>query len=117
MALVVLAAFIQAPFLHIHLHEATQGHPGPFFHLHLKWAHAVSQTPEFQGLNPDDDAQYEGWFRATPTTDSGSIHPAVIAEPFSPAAPEIAGWTVEAPLPAGHDPPGRAPLNSRAPPA
>jgi len=116
LSLAVLIAFLEAPFLHTHQHEATQRHPGPAFHLHLKLTHAASKTHEFRGLDPDDDAQLQSWFSVTPT-DSRYITPALLAEPFSIPVLERGRWAVEAPFETGHDPPFLAPRNPRAPPA
>src|ERR1700674_5373799 len=63
----LLLASLEAPFLHTHQHEATQRHPGAFFHLHVRSAHAVSTGREFRTLDPDEDALYQAWFSATPT--------------------------------------------------
>lgn len=114
--LAVLTAFAEAPFLHTHRHEATAQHPGPFFHLHLKSAHAAGRVPGLQGLNPDDDAQYQHWFSAT-STESVSNIPAIVAEPFVLVVFEQDGWTSEAPLPSSHGPPRFSPRSPRAPPA
>ena len=116
LSLVVFIAFLDAPFLHTHQHEGTQRHPGPVFHLHVKLAHPASKTPEFRGLDPDDDAQLQSWFSVTPT-DSQSIIPALPAEPLSIPVLERSRWAVEAPLQIGHDPPFLSPRNPRAPPA
>jgi hypothetical protein len=112
----VLTAFAQAPFLHTHQHEATAQHPGPFFHFHLKSAHAAGRVPGLQGLDPSDDAQYQRWFSAT-STESISIIPAIAAEPFVRVVLEQDGWTSDAPPPIAHGPPRSSPRNPRAPPA
>jgi hypothetical protein len=107
----VLTVFAQAPFLHTHLHAATAHHPGPFFHLHLKSAQAAGGVPGLQGLDPNDDAQYQRWFSATSTKSISSV-PAIAAELFVQVVIEQFGWTSDAPLPSAHDPP---PLNQRSP--
>jgi hypothetical protein len=114
--LVVLTTFAQAPFLHTHRHAATAQHPGAFFHLHLKPAHAAGRVPGLQGLDPNDDAQYQRWFSAT-STESVSITPIIAAEPFVLVVLEQDGWTTDAPLPSSHDPPPLSPRSPRAPPA
>lgn len=116
LSLAVFIAFLDAPFLHTHRHEATQNHPGPVFHLHVKLSHAASKTAEFRGLDPDDDAQIQGWLSVAPT-DSRHIAPALPLEPFSVPLLERSGWAVEAPLQIGHDPPLLSPQNPRGPPA
>jgi hypothetical protein len=82
----------------------------------VKLAHPASKTPEFRGLDPDDDAQFQSWFSVTPT-DSRLITPALPAEPFSIPVLECSRWAVEAPLQIGHDPPLLSPQNPRGPPA
>jgi hypothetical protein len=116
LTLAVLTAFAEAPFLHTHQHAATQQHPGPFLHLHLKTAHSVGTGREFRGLDPNEDAQYQNWFSTT-CPDSGSIAPAIPAERFALAAPELIRQPTEAPLKIGHDPPLLDPQSPRGPPA
>ena len=115
LSLALLVAFIEAPFQHIHRHEATQRHTGAFLHFHLKSAHPVSRSPEVRDLDPNEDAQYQAWFSAT-TTDSGTTVPVICAEPLSIPIPESSGWTIEAPVRTGHDPPLLCPKSPRAPP-
>jgi len=115
LSLALLVAFIEAPFQHIHRHEATQRHAGAFLHFHLKSAHPTGRGPEFRDLDPNEDAQYQAWFSAT-TTDSGAMAPVIYAEPFSLPRPESSGWTTEAPVRIGHDPPLLCPKSPRAPP-
>jgi len=114
--LAVLTAFAQAPFLHTHQHEATAQHPGPFFHFHLKYAHAAGRVPGLQGLDPNEDAEYQRWFSAT-STESVSAIPTMPVEPFVRVVIEQDGWTSDAPPPSAHDPPPLSPRSPRAPPA
>jgi hypothetical protein len=114
--LAVLTAFAQAPFLHTHQHEATAQHPGPFFHFHLKYAHAAGRVPGLQGLDPNEDAQYQRWFSAA-SIESVSITPAIAAEPFVLVVFDQDSWTSDAPLPIAHGPPRFSPRSPRAPPA
>ena len=111
----LLVAFVQAPFLHTHQHESTQKHAGGFLHVHFRCATPVSKSPELRGLDPDEDALYEGWFSAPPA-DSGSVTPVIHAESFSLPVPEHAGWAEESPLRIGHDPPLICPKSPRGPP-
>ena len=113
--LALLLAFVEAPFLHIHQHEATQRHPGPILHLHLKSVHSLGSGPEIQGLDPDDDAQFQNWFSAAGTDSALTV--VVLTERFRISGPEHSGWAVEAPLQVGHDPPISYARNPRAPPA
>jgi hypothetical protein len=115
LSLALLVAFLEAPFLHTHQHEATQRHAGAFLHFHLKSAHPVGKNPEFRDLDPNEDAQYQAWFSAT-TTDSGTMVPVVFAAPFSVPIPESSGWSIETPQRIGHDPPLLIPRSPRAPP-
>ena len=108
-------AFVQAPFLHVHQHEATQRHPGAFLHLHLESARPTG-GPEFRNLDPDDDAQFQDWFAATTSSDAG-LTAVILGESFCIYAPEFSGWLAEAPLPNGYDPPLLCIKNPRAPPA
>jgi hypothetical protein len=114
--LAVLIAYVEAPFLHTHQHEATQRHPGPFLHFHLKSAHDASRTREFRSLDPNEDAQYQTWFRAT-TPESGSSPAVIPTGPFVLPALQSSARVADPPLPAGHDPPFIGPKNFRAPPA
>jgi hypothetical protein len=114
-SLALLLAFVQAPFLHTHQHEATQRHAGPLFHLHLKLFHATSRGSEFRALDPDDDALSQSWFADTPH-DPGSS-PVILAVRLGVSAPEHSGWTVGPPPQMGHDPPLLCIKNPRAPPA
>lgn len=116
LSLALCLAFVQAPFLHIHQHEATQKHPGAFLHLHFGSVQPARHGPEFRNLDPDDDAVFHNWFSATTSSDAG-LTPVVLAESVCVHAPEISGWTAEAPLPHGYDPPLLCIKNPRAPPA
>jgi len=115
LSLALLVAFVEAPFLHTHQHEATQRHAGAFLHFHVRSAHPIGRSPEFRGLDPNEDAQYQAWFSAT-ATDSGSMIPVIHAEPFSLPAPEPSEWSIETPRRTGHDPPLISPRSPRAPP-
>ena len=115
MSLALGVAFIEAPFLHVHQHEATQKHPGALLHLHLKSVQPASSGPAFRNLDPDDDAQLQNWFSATSAV--AGLAPVILAEAYSISVPEFGGWTVEAPRLNGHDPPLLCIRNPRAPPA
>lgn len=112
--LALLVAFLEAPFLHVHQHEATQQHPGAFLHFHLKSVHAVGNSSEFRGLDPNDDALSENWVSAHPIVPDFS--PVILAEHFWLAEPERRGCAVDAPLSTGPDPPLISAKSSRAPP-
>jgi hypothetical protein len=114
--LALLVAFVQEPFMHAHQHEATQKHAGAFLHFHLRSASPAGKSPELRGLDPDEDALYEGWFSAPPV-DYGSITPVIQVEPYALPLPELGGWTLETPLQVGHDPPLLCRKSPRGPPA
>ena len=116
MNLVLALTFVQAPFLHVHLHEDTQRHPGAFFHTHFPHRHhlAASKSPELRGLDPDDDAVFQYWFSTTVNdfstpafipTYAYVVVPTGSSEPF--LEPEILS---------GHDPPRLTCTAPRSPP-
>lgn len=112
--LALLVAFLEAPFLHVHQHEATQRHPGAFLHFHLRTVHVFGSSPDFRGLDPNDDALSENWVSAHPIVLDFS--PFILAERSSLAQPEHEGCTFDAPLSTGPDPPLIAAKSPRAPP-
>jgi hypothetical protein len=114
LSLALLVAFVEAPFHHTHRHEATQRHAGAFLHFHLGSVHPADRSPEFRGLDPSQDAQYQA-FSAT-STDSGTMAPVLYLEPFPVPIPESSGWAVEGSSRSGHDPPLLSPKSPRAPP-
>jgi hypothetical protein len=116
LSLAVLTAFVEAPFQHTHRHEATQRHAGPFLHLHLKSAQSGSTAPEFRGLDPNEDVQYQSWFAAAPL-ESAATTAEMLPELFSIPVLECSGRVAAGVLRTGHDPPHLTPRNPRAPPA
>jgi hypothetical protein len=115
MNFVLALTFLQAPFLHVHEHESTGHHPHPFFHTHFPHHHILnSKSPEFRGLDPDDDAVFQHWFSATisdlstavfiPTFVYG-VAPSCSSEPF-----------VGSDIRSGHDPPRLSCAAPRSPP-
>ncbi|MGI9070884.1 MAG: hypothetical protein ACR2JB_06060 [Bryobacteraceae bacterium] len=114
--LALLAAFMQAPFSHVHEHESTQHHRSGFFHTHLAHAHAHhSAQPELRDLDPNDDAVFQHWFSPTQTAPQ-VLNFILIAVPalLPPVSNE---WRAEAIHPSAHDPPGLIALPPRSPPA
>jgi hypothetical protein len=115
MNLVVALTFLQAPFLHVHEHESTENHSHRFFHTHFQQHHfSVSKSPEFRGLDPDDDAVFQHWFSATikdlfspvfMLTSIYTVVPIRLSEPF-----------LEPNILSGHDPPRRSRSSPRSPP-
>lgn len=113
--LALLVAFLEAPFLHVHQHEATQQHPGAFLHFHLKSAHALGNSSEFRSLDPNEDALTENWVSTSPI--SPDFSPLILAEHSFLAEPEEhRGYSVDAPLTTGPDPPLLSLKSPRAPP-
>ncbi len=113
--LAVLVAFVDAPFLHVHQHEATQRHPGAFLHFHLKTAHAFGNSAELRSLDPDDDALTENWVSVHPIVPD--LSPLMLGEQFCLVEPEQGGCTVDVPISTGPDPPLISTRIPRAPPA
>jgi len=112
--LALLVAFVEAPYLHVHQHEATQRHPGAFLHFHLKAAHALGKSAEFRALDPDDDALTENWVPAHPIVPN--LSPFILSERCFIVELEQSGCVVAAPLDTGHDPPLISTRGPRAPP-
>ena len=114
--LALVLAFVQAPFLHIHLHESTEKHSGAFLHSHFAHLEASHSTqPALRDLNPDDDAQFQNWFSVT-TSDAG-FTPVILTSLCSVAAPQITNWRPVAIEPSAHSPPLLNAATPRAPPA
>jgi hypothetical protein len=116
MNLVLALMFVQAPFMHVHEHESTEHHPHGFLHTHFPRHHelSASKSPEFQGLDPDDDAVFQEWFSATHSelsipvfipTFIYTVAPVESTEPF-----------LELIILSGHDPPRRSHTSPRSPP-
>jgi hypothetical protein len=112
----LVLAFVQAPFLHIHLHESTAKHSGAFFHSHFAHVAAIHPTQsELRDLDPNDDAQFQSWFSVT-TSDSG-FTPVILSSFFSVLTPQIANWLPGTIEPSSHGPPLLNAAAPRAPPA
>lgn len=115
MNLALALTFLEAPFLHVHSHEITEHHRGGFFHAHFPHHHlSHSKSPEFHGLDPDDDAVYQQWFSATI---SDASTPVFLLSAVHTDAPK---WTseplFEPDILSGHDPPRRSRSAPRSPP-
>jgi hypothetical protein len=114
--LALALAFVQAPFLHVHLHESTEKHSGAFLHSHFAHIEATHCTqPALRDLDPDDDAQFQNWFSVT-TSDSG-FTPVILPSLFSVPTPQIANWLPGTIEPSAHGPPLLNTATPRAPPA
>lgn len=108
-------AFVQAPFLHVHQHESTEKHAGAFIHTHfLHIALYQSSKPELRNLNPDDDAQFQGWFAAT--TGDSAFSPVILTSMFAVPRPAMSSCPVIPIEPNAHGPPPPAATVPRAPP-
>jgi hypothetical protein len=116
MNFVLALTFFQAPFLHVHEHESTEHHPHGFFHTHFPHHHhlSASKSPEFRGLDPDDDAVFQQWFSAT----LGELSTPVFIPTFIyTAAPARSSEPfVELNIRSGHDPPRLLRAAPRSPP-
>ena len=66
LTLAMFVAFREAPFQHTHLHESAQHHAGAVFHFHFRAFEPSGSGPRFQGLNPDDHAQFLNLVSLTP---------------------------------------------------
>jgi hypothetical protein len=113
----LLLAFLQAPFAHVHEHESTQRHAGAFFHTHfahIRVDHPVHH-PELKDLDPDDDAIFQHWFSATQNAPQ-ALNIILRVVPFLPP-PVQSEWRAETVRPSAHDPPAIVLLPPRSPPA
>ena len=112
----MLLAFVQAPSLHVHQHEANQRHAGAFLHTHF--AHDQAAHPkqsEAQVIDPDDDAQFLSWLLDVPGN-SGFAPVILAASALVIPAPELSAWPTIALRPSAHDPPVLTATPPRAPP-
>jgi hypothetical protein len=115
MNLVLALTFLQAPFLHVHEHKETENHPHTFFHTHFPHHHfSVSKSPEFHGLDPDDDAVFQQWFSAT--TSDLSIPAFILTSVYTIASIRSSEPFFEPNILGGHDPPRRSSSSPRSPP-
>jgi hypothetical protein len=112
----LLLAFLQAPFAHVHEHESTQRHAGAFLHTHFAHIRADHPgRPELKGLDPDDDAVFQHWFSATPNAPLVLNVSLCVVPLLQP--PAQSQWRAEFVRPNAHDPPALAILPPRSPPA
>ena len=107
-------AFVQAPFLHIHVEDSDHPAASPT-HSHAPSCHEW-QVPTFATHSADDDAIALEWRIAPPqiafVTFDLPVLGAVIIEP-----PSVISIAADVPQPRGHDPPEIGPTNPRPPPA
>jgi hypothetical protein len=115
MNLVLALTFIQAPFMHVHVHEETQRHRGGFFHTHFPHHHPPSASTEVSGLDPDDDAVFQHWFSATVSDFSTPIF--ILTDAYAIVIPTLTSEPfVEPEILSGHDPPRLTCTSPRSPP-
>ena len=113
---VMLLAFMQAPSLHVHAHEATERHAASFIHTHLPHVEApLSDREEWQDLDPDDDAQFLSWVSFRPSYE-GLAPLILIASNVILPAPVVGKWHSAVLRPSAHDPPALNATTPRAPP-
>ena len=109
----LLFAFGQSPFGHFHLEDAEHGHGHGEVHLH--WMHGASDGPEMEVEDSDGDAHWTDWLAGD------GISAAKIIVDFDACGESTALAVLDvlktAPTPQNHDPPWRAGLPARAPPA
>ncbi|WP_130422438.1 hypothetical protein [Edaphobacter modestus] len=115
MNLVLALTFLQAPFLHVHGHESTEHHPHAFFHTHFPHHHfSASKSPEFRGLDPDDDAVFQQWFSATINDISTPVF--MLTSIYTLVPVRSSELFFEPNILSGHDPPRRSRSSPRSPP-
>jgi hypothetical protein len=113
----LLLAFLQAPSLHVHAHEATQRHAGTFFHTHF--AHGVHpplRGAEWRDLDPADDARFLSWVSMVPS-DNGLAPAVLAASTVILPIRVVTEWQTTILRPRAHDPPALSAAPPRAPPA
>ena len=112
----LLLAFMQAPSLHVHAHEATERHVATFLHTHLAHVEApLSGHPEWRDLDPDDDAQFLSWVSMAPS-DEGLVPVILVSSNVILPAPVVSEWQTMTLRPSAHDPPALNATTPRAPP-
>lgn len=111
-----MLAFMQAPSLHVHQHESTEGHEGDLLHTHVAHFEAPpSGQPEWRDIDPDDDARFVEWI-AKGRADSGFAHVAVTSADIAFPLPVLSECQTIIHQPRTHDPPVFHIFRPRAPP-
>ena len=114
--LALLLAFVQAPSLHVHPHETTEGHEAGFLHTHVAHFEApLSTQPEWRDLDPDDDAQFLDWF-LTSRTDWRFTPVILSASKIVLHLLQVGERRTVMLQPSAHDPPALNATPARAPP-
>jgi hypothetical protein len=115
LSVVLVFAFMQAPSLHVHSHEATERHAATFLHTHVPHVEAPSESPEWRDFDPDDDAQFLNWTLIAPNYDG--LAPLYLVEStVILLAPVLSEWRTAILRPSAHDPPVSKTTSPRAPP-
>ena len=107
-------AFVQAPFLHVHLEESDRP-PASLNHLHIPKSDSCT-GPTIAAHSADDDAITIEWRIASP-----GAHPVIADLPVRRIAisepPSVISFATDVPQPRAHDPPDLGPSQPRSPPA
>ncbi len=117
MNMLLVLAFLQAPFQHTHHHDCPSWHPHGLFHIHTHPIHASgSRSAAVRDGDSDDDAQFREWHAAA----SGSVSRLAmyLAPEIVTAAPAtLSARQIEPLIEGGHDPPILPQSSPRSPPA
>jgi hypothetical protein len=107
-------AFVQAPFLHVHLEESDHP-PAPLTQLHIPKSHG-STGPTIAAHSADDDAIIIEWRIASPPAQPVIADlPVTWTDIYEP--PSVISFATDVPQPRAHDPPELGPRQPRSPPA
>ena len=113
-SLLFLLAFLQAPFDHIHAHEAEEHPHGGLFHTHFGEAQAPSGV-ELRDYDPDQDAASLDLFQPS---GQAAVHIVAVLVSVAVIAPPRRQAPESEPVEArSHDPPASPQTSPRAPPA
>ncbi len=112
MAVALLAAFLQAPFVHTHGDATGHVHWDDLLHLHSK--HSSAGSVALDGPDHWSDARFQDWVfsKAEVRVQWVADHCTPLPFPLLESAAVATIWK----LPRGHDPPWRLNLSPRAPP-
>jgi hypothetical protein len=113
--LALLLAFMQAPSLHIHPHEATE-HEAGFLHTHVAHVESrLSNQPEWRDLDPDDETQFLNWCLTSPA--DWRFTPVILTtSKIVLPPPEVSEWRTVMLQPSARDPSALNATRPRAPP-
>jgi hypothetical protein len=112
----LLFAFMQAPSLHVHAHEATGRHVAGFLHAHVPHVEApLSDAAEWRDIDADEDAQFLNWTSITPSY-AGLAPVTLVQSAVVLPAPAVSEWQTTILRLRAHDPPNLNSTPPRAPP-